>query len=64
MPSIDDRKMLAGVAEVCAALEYDAEVEGGAGTWAVPDVDFEFELEAAVDDGDLLGALGARFASA
>ena len=44
-------------------FEYDAEVEGGAETWAVLGVGVEFELEAAVDDGDLLGALGARFAS-
>ena len=44
-------------------FEYDAEVEVGVETWAVLGVDVEFELEAAVDDGDLLGALGARFAS-
>ena len=55
--------MLAGVAEVCAVLGYDAEVEGGAEIWAVLDVDFDFELEAAVDDSDLLSALGARLTS-
>jgi len=44
-------------------FEYDAEVEVGVETWAVLGVDVEFELEAAVDDGDLLGALGACFAS-
>jgi len=63
VPSIEDRKMLAGVAEVCAVLGYDAEVEGGAEIWAVLDVDFDFELEAAVDDSDLLSALGARLTS-